>query len=289
MASSTNDISKNLFEGRTVAIVTKHGKEQVIAPLLKEGLGINQFVIPAVDTDQLGTFTGEIERMGSPIDALRNKCELACAISDCDLVIASEGSFGPHPSLFFVPADDEWILLKDYKNNLELLVREMSTETNFGGGTFTSLEEVIAFADRSKFPSHALIVKAGEKDFRHIQKGILSQERLTQEVLSCLAAYNQTHVETDMRAHMNPTRMAVIQRAMEKLVRKANSFCPSCHLPGFDVVAIGEGLPCIQCNTPTHLTLYRVEACTGCGFFNYVFYPLDKRTTDPQNCPRCNP
>jgi hypothetical protein len=76
---------------------------------------------------------------------------------------------------------------------------------------------------------------------------------------------------------------------MEKLVRKANSFCPSCQLPGFDVVAMGEGLPCMQCNTPTQLTLYRVEGCTGCGFFKYDFFPSGKKTTDPQNCPWCNP
>lgn len=159
------------FEGLTIALATKHGKEQVIIPLLQEALGIKDHIIPAIDTDQLGTFSGEVERKGTPLEVLRQKCKLAYDLTGCPLVIASEGSFGPHPSLYFIPADDEWLLLKDYLNNIEILVRELSTETNFAGGIFQTFDQVLEFATQAKFPSHALIIRAGEKDFSFTKRG----------------------------------------------------------------------------------------------------------------------
>lgn len=288
--STPSTISTSVqFEGRTIALATKHGKEQVIIPLLQEALGIKDYLIPAVDTDQLGTFSGEVERKGTPLEVLRQKCKLAYDLTGCPLVIASEGSFGPHPSLYFIPADDEWLLLKDYLNNIEISARELSTETNFTAGTFQTFDQVLEFATQAKFPLHALIIRAGEKDFSAIKKGIQSADELKQAVEHCISLHGQVHVETDMRAHLNPTRMQVIRKASEKLVKKARTRCPSCQFPGFDTVAIGEGLPCGSCGTPTHSILYKVEGCTHCGHFNYHYYPSGKKTEDPQFCPRCNP
>ncbi len=88
---------KKLFEGRQFVIGTKHHKEKIIAPLFEEAFGLECLIPENFDTDQLGTFTGEVERKGDPITALRNKCLLAMDLSQCDLGIASEGSFGSHP------------------------------------------------------------------------------------------------------------------------------------------------------------------------------------------------
>ena len=54
-------------------------------------------------------------------------------LANCDLAVASEGSFGPHPTIYFVHADDEFLLFIDKKNDLEIIVRELSTVTNFNG------------------------------------------------------------------------------------------------------------------------------------------------------------
>ncbi len=78
-----------MFKGRTLLIATKHRKEQVISPILEEALGVKCIVSENIDTDVLGTFTGEVERTNSPLETARMKCELA-----------SEGSFGSHPYLF---------------------------------------------------------------------------------------------------------------------------------------------------------------------------------------------
>ena len=71
------------FSNKTIAIATKHGKEEIIFPLLQQQLGITRFILPPLDTDQFGTFSGEKEREGSPFDALRKKCDAAFALTNC--------------------------------------------------------------------------------------------------------------------------------------------------------------------------------------------------------------
>lgn len=99
------------FSGRHLLIATKHGKEKVIAPILESALNVKCFVATDLDTDKLGTFTGEVERTDSPLNTLRNKCLMAMELVDCNLVVASEGSFGTHPTAYFIHADDELLNL----------------------------------------------------------------------------------------------------------------------------------------------------------------------------------
>ena len=122
-----------MFQNRKLLIATKHQKERVIAPILEKELGVTCFVDGAFDTDTLGTFTGEAERELDPVSTAREKCLRAMKLSNCDLGIASEGSFGSHPSIFFVSADDELLIFIDTLNNIEVIVRELSTSTNFYG------------------------------------------------------------------------------------------------------------------------------------------------------------
>ena len=137
-----------MFKGRDLVIASKHAKEKVIAPIVEKELGIKCFVSLDLDTDLLGTFTGEIERKDDPISSARNKCFMAMEMTNCDLAIASEGSFGPHPTLFFIPANDEILVLIDKKNGLEIIVRELNTETNFNGSDIKTEEEHQLFHKR---------------------------------------------------------------------------------------------------------------------------------------------
>jgi len=43
-----------------------HGKERVFARPLRVALGLELVVPEGLDTDRLGTFSGEVERVGSP-------------------------------------------------------------------------------------------------------------------------------------------------------------------------------------------------------------------------------
>ncbi|MDO9153157.1 MAG: hypothetical protein Q7U47_05530 [Paludibacter sp.] len=90
-----------MFLHRKLIIATKHEKESIIAPILEKELGVTCFINKNFNTDELGTFTGEIERVLDPISTAREKCIRAMNLSNCDLGVASEGSFAPHPSIFF--------------------------------------------------------------------------------------------------------------------------------------------------------------------------------------------
>jgi hypothetical protein len=277
------------FSGRKLIIATKHHKEKVIGPLVEKHLGSKWFVDDNFDTDLLGTFCGEIERENDALTTLRNKCLDAMEKNDCDLGIASEGSFGPHPSLFFAPAADELMVFVDTKNKLEIYSRELSTETNFGGLVIKNLKEADEFATRHGFPKHALIVKNHQVDFDYVRKGVNNHEDLKQFVNDCMEKYGSAFLETDMRAMFNPSRMKVIQKAAEKLMEKVNSKCPECQTPGFGITASFKGLPCALCSFPTESTLYHQSECSKCGFSAENYFPNGKKTEDPMYCSYCNP
>ena len=100
----------HLFRNQIVVFATRHEKEKVLFPLF-EKLGL-QIKALAVDTDQFGTFTGEVNRSGTIRETLRKKIREAARIdSQSRLFLASEGSFGPHPILGFGQSDLESLLL----------------------------------------------------------------------------------------------------------------------------------------------------------------------------------
>jgi hypothetical protein len=278
-----------LFQGRKVIIATKHQKEKVIAPIFEKELGVICFVDETFDTDALGTFTGEIERELDPISTAREKCLRAMNINNCDLGIASEGSFGPHPSMFFINADDEFLIFIDTKNKIEVLVRELSTSTNFNGKQIQSQEELLEFANQIEFPKHGLILRKSKDEKTDICKGIIDFETLEITFEYLYSKYNSVYVETDMRAMFNPSRMNVIEKATQKLVQKIRSTCPQCKMPGFGITDARKGLECSLCGSPTNSTLSYIYDCQHCQFTKEEMYPNKKTTEDPTYCDYCNP
>jgi hypothetical protein len=278
-----------VFEGRRIVIATKHQKEQVIAPIFEKELGVNCFIVPNLDTDQLGTFIGEVERKSDPITTARNKCVVAMELSNCDLAIASEGSFGPHPNISFIPADDEFLIFIDKKNGVEIIARELSTETNFDGAVITTEEMLLKFAKKVKFPSHGLILRKSKEEFNGMTKGITEFSQLLIAFNQLIKNFNTAYVETDMRAMYNPTRMGVIEIVAKKLVEKIKCTCPACQMPGFGITEVKQGLPCELCNFPTQSTLSYLYICQKCGFNQEEKYPKGKKTEDPMYCDMCNP
>ncbi len=278
-----------MFEGRNLVIATKHEKEKVIAPILEKELGVKCFVTLDFDTDELGTFTGEVERKDDPIITARNKCLLAMELTNCDLAVASEGSFGPHPSLYFVPSDDEFLLFVDKKNDLEIIARELSIETNFNGCEIKTERELKEFADNANFPSHGLIIRKSHDDFRDIVKGITNPDELNKAFQNLIGKHGTAYIETDMRAMYNPSRMKVIEKAAGKLVDKILSLCPKCETPGFGITDRKDGLPCELCDFPSRSTLSYIYTCQKCAYEKEEKYPNGKQTEDPRYCDMCNP
>lgn len=278
-----------MFKGRNLLIATKHRKEKVIAPILERELGVKCFLTSDLDTDELGTFTGEVDRKEDAIATARKKCLMAMELANCDLAIASEGSFGSHPSIFFAHADDEFLLFLDKKNDLEISARELSLETNFNGSEIKTEKELQEFAANANFPSHGLILRKSKADLGDIVKGITTEEQLNQAFDTLISQYATAYVETDMRAMYNPTRMKVIEKATVKLVDKIKSLCPKCQTPGFGIVDRKEGLPCEQCHFPTRSTISYLYSCQKCNFAKEDQYPNGKQFEDPMYCDFCNP
>lgn len=65
--------SQSPYAGCCVVLTTKHHKSVALAPPFETilGAGMLEYV---VDTDQLGTFSGEIKRKGSALETARKKC-----------------------------------------------------------------------------------------------------------------------------------------------------------------------------------------------------------------------
>ncbi|MEI8141913.1 MAG: DUF6671 family protein [Chitinophagia bacterium] len=278
-----------MFEGRKLIIATKHKKEIVIAKHLNEKLGVNCQVSEDFDTDVFGTFTGEKERALSPLDTVRKKCLMAMEKFGYDLGVASEGSFGPHPALFFIPADEEFMVFIDKKNNLEINVKKLSSDTNFSGRSIKNEEELEKYIKAIQFPGHGIILRKSRDSNENIIKDIDSIEQLKKHFKSMVDLLGEVYVETDMRAMNNPTRMKVIEETTLKLIEAIKSICPNCSTPGFVPINHIAGLPCSLCGLPTKSIKIKVLGCKKCGYEMEKIFPNNKKEEDPQYCDYCNP
>lgn len=280
----------SFFRGRTAVLGTMHGKERVIAPLLAQELGIEVVVVPDFDSDRFGTFTGEVARAGTQYEAAQRKARAALEHTGADLAIASEGSFAPDPQVPFITSNLELVLLLDTAHALEIRGHSRSSDTNMAGAYVSSAEEALDFAHKVGFPQHGIILRPSHRSMRGAHKGITDEntlrthaERLSQRLFS-----KRFYIETDMRAHMNPTRMAHIADATRNLIENIRSECPLCARPGFAITSVQAGLPCANCGRPTNTPKSALRTCVTCGHTHEE--PLSSQEyADPSYCDTCNP
>jgi hypothetical protein len=281
--------SRSPFKGRDMVIATMHGKDLVIGPVFEKKLGVIPFLPQDFNTDEFGTFSGEKERQQDALNTCRQKCLRAMELTGANLGIASEGSFGPHPEIFCVPADEEVIVFIDKEQDIEVHARMLSTATNFNRQYVKSWDELQAFAKAAIFPTHSLILRASGRDADCIYKGIGSPERLEHYFEELLNTFGGAWVETDMRAHHNPSRMKVIEQVTLQLLANLESCCPQCNSPGFSIKRVERGLPCKRCSSATHSVSAHVYACSKCNYEQVNSYPDGQLTEDPMFCDSCNP
>jgi hypothetical protein len=150
------------YAGRSAVLATMHRKEEAIAPALSATLGL--VVVPAagLDTDQLGTFSGEIARQGTMLEVAVRKARLGMQGAGLPLGLASEGSFGPHPAIPFFAAGMELLVFVDDERGIVVSESLIADATNFGHLVVSPGDALEAFLERVGFPSHALIVRANE-------------------------------------------------------------------------------------------------------------------------------
>ncbi|MFO0639288.1 MAG: DUF6671 family protein [Polyangiaceae bacterium] len=271
-------------------MVTKHEKLELVSPALST-LALVPRLVDEVDTDTFGTFSGDIPRSASAEDTVVAKARAGLdTCPSAELSVASEGSFGPHPYLPFVPGGVELVALVGRDGHFIVGV-DVTTETNFASLETSSEEGVGAFLERIGFPSHAVLVGPKRSDLRRassIVKGITNHDTLRRELARIVHQHGTVLIETDMRAHMNPTRRQAITRAAEDMVRRARVACPRCGKPGFYFVEAVPGRPCSQCGYATGKTKERISACRGCRY-RQVTPAEGSPYADPYHCPECNP
>ncbi len=78
------------YFGRSAAFLTQHGKEKIVAPVLEAALGCRVTHVTSFDTDLLGTFTRDIPRAGTQLEATRKKARLGMELAGLPLGVASE-------------------------------------------------------------------------------------------------------------------------------------------------------------------------------------------------------
>jgi len=269
-----------------------HGKGNVILPAMETLAGLSVQINSEIDTDLLGTFTGETTRKKDMLETAIEKARLGMTASCCKLGIASEGSFGPHPVVPFMAINRELLVFVDDLRGI--VIREIITSenTNFSSVTISPNDDISDFIRLAQFPEHAVVVSANKtENYRPIFKGIREPNALQSLISLCAEASSdgKALVQTDMRANFNPSRMNVIQQCAEKLAARIASLCPNCQLPGWGIVDVERGLPCEFCGDPSNLIKTEIWGCVGCTHRVRQKRPDGMKTAEPIFCLSCNP
>jgi hypothetical protein len=268
---------------QTLAFLTNHNKAPLVADSLADS-GFDVLTVDSFDTDRLGTFSREVSRTSSAHETALTKARLATQLAGTRYGLGSEGSFGRDPYLGMLPWDNELLCWWDAHLGYAVYASQGGSDTNYAQRWVTSLADAQAFATQAGFPEHALIIgQAGDSIFC---KAVQDPAQLEQTVTALLEKHDQVWLETDMRAHLNPRRQALIRRAANQLAMRLAISCPACQAAGYSVQQLQPGLACLACDYPTSQTLNEHWLCGACGHTE-----TNTRTgfAEPQHCPQCNP
>jgi len=284
-------VPANPYAGLRAVIATMHGKAAAIAPPLARATGLRLEATADIDTDTLGTFSGETPRAGTMLEAAIAKARLGMAATGCPVGVASEGSFGPHPAAPFIAAATELIVLVDDRLGFAVHETLTSETTNFGHVAVSAPGDALdTFLARAGFPGHAVIVRSNA-GAGAILKGLTHEGDVNRAAAeaAALSADGLARIETDMRAHLNPTRMGEIRRLAERFADRLSTLCPNCGTPGFGPVRSVRGLPCADCGAPTALVKAIASACPRCSHTVIEGRSDGLASASPAQCPECNP
>jgi hypothetical protein len=280
---STTTAEPSPYRGRVIAVGTQHGKQHQFAPPFRRVLGA-ELVTPTTDTDQFGTFTGEVARTGSATDAARAKARLAMSATGLPYGLSSEASYGRLPGGWL--GHEEILLFCDDVAGIEIVEGHRTSAVPAVAQRVSGYDDVCGPL-LDGLPGQALIVRplgaAGT-----ITKGINGTDALSSAIAAAISASPDgvALVEPDLRAHHNPGRRLILARLAETMARRLAIPCSSCGAPGFGRVDAELGLPCRVCQTPTALRRNEIHACAVCE--HHESRPVGA-TADPADCPACNP
>lgn len=276
------------YRGRRVALLTQHGKERLLGPVLETALGCRVERVTGFDTDQLGTFTRETPRAGTQIEAARRKARIGMRLVGANIGLASEGAFGADPHTGLLPWDVEILVFIDAEGGLEVVAAADGPACRRHERVMT-WDALARLASEAGFPDHHLVLRPQDQDDQRMIKGIGDWATLERAFRQSAAESDNGAVfaESDLRAHCNPTRQAIIRRAGEDLAARLASACPACASPGFWITTHLPGLACRWCGTPTRAPRAEHWACPRCSHGEER--AMNATAADPAHCLQCNP
>lgn len=278
---------RKFFDQRDVVLVSMHGKAEIIAPVLTPSLGVVITALTQIDTDQFGSFTGEIPRAETQYHTAIAKARAGIG-QGYTLGIASEGSFFPHPEVPWLTMNQELVVLVDDTHGLVFEGWATSIDVTVMRQQVHMLAEVEDFVRRVGFPDQGVLVRYHVDERVQCYKDAVTEAELGAVVTRMWGSgQHDVWLETDLRAHRNPRRRAVIRQATIDLLHNLLRICAQCGAPGVRQVAVVRGLPCAWCGVPTRQPKAVIYACVRCECRTTT--PHGDGAVSPEFCEGCNP
>lgn len=272
------------YAGKSIVFATMHGKEKLAAPAFAKQLNAAVIAPHHLDTDQFGTFAGDIPRTLTPLAAATVKARLGIQISGLPYGLASEGSF---TSNLIGIENTEIVVFLDTDRRIELVEHASGSSPLPAAREVETVADALAYASSIGFPEQGLLVRAHHGPTVEIYKSIDTASELARIVSHCLKKESTLTVLPDHRAHRSPTRGERIRVLCNRMAHRLATPCPSCHAPGYGTVNVERGLPCALCGEPTTGIAADIHGCRVCDF--EARHVRGDSRADPATCMLCNP
>jgi hypothetical protein len=282
---SSDEVMRSLgWQGQDVALLTLHNKLPLIAPPLEQ-LGFKFVLTTDYDTDQLGTFAGDVPRELSPLECAKQKALLACELTGCRFGIGSEGSFGGGPLPGLLCWDDELLLLHDSHTGQDIVAIASGAvplaPIRIEAETDLALQLAAFDTAQGWILKSTNFIKKGLVGLNAIQVAIDELDS------SCKQDSAPVELLPDLRAMHCPVRQDYIRKAAEQLAQRLQSRCPQCTASDFWLKGAEYGLPCAACSFPTRERKALIKRCDCCGYRERE--AVESKFADPGRCDLCNP
>ena len=272
------------YSGIQIAMPTKHGKASVINKAFNHYFPVEIIEVNA-DTDSLGTFAGEVERIDPPLETAIKNHKL---VTGYEYTITSEGSIGSDHSIPFLISDYEILVFKDHKKDITIREAHRSFEIKaFKKEIFLgeNIEETLKQYD---FPNHSVIVKAPEAGLILPFKGLKDLDAVNKAIEEVAKVSRRIVIESDLRANHSPSRMENIYVTAQKLAKRINTLCSTCYTPGFGVKSYEKGVNCSYCKRLNpNVVKVEILGCVNCDL-ELKGKEINKEIA-PDKCIWCNP
>ncbi len=274
------------YNSKTAVLTSKHQKLDLLRLSLESATGLS-LIEQAMDTDQLGTFSGEIERLGSPLEVAIKKAQLGMIATGLPLGVASEGSIGPDPFVPFVISNIETLVFLDQE--LDIVISETFRSLDIVSATTQTFpgQDLTEYLAKVGFPEQRVIAKS---TIGGVEKGLGSISSLEQAIAKLALEANESKVslEPDYRAMHCPTRRVNIAHVAKALAFRVASLCPECNAPGWGKKDFVRGLRCSDCGSDhPDAIAQELKTCVRCDFFQPGMVLAE--SLDPSKCFSCNP